>query len=94
MQTYKPGSVNISSDILCLLFIYVEHRCTTISAYPLKSNEQFSNSNLFGISTLRVYSALRITTQTGELLPHLFTITANKLEAVIFCSTFPITPEA
>ena len=50
--------------------------------------------DLFGLSPGGVYQATPIAQGTGELLPHLFTLTSLKADALsgryIFCGTFLI----
>ena len=44
--------------------------------YPRTSNGPLSNVLLFGLAPDGVYQAFPVTRETGELLPHLFTLTA------------------
>ena len=49
------------SEILsdgCLSFIWVIHRCITQAAYPPASDEQPSNTGIFGLATHKVYPCL------------------------------------
>ena len=46
------------------------------------------NVSLFGLAPDGVYQAFPVTRKTGELLPHLFTLTPKKSGRYIFCGTF------
>ena len=49
--------------------------CCLKRHYPRTSNGPLSNVLLFGLAPDRVYQAFPVTRETGELLPHLFTLT-------------------
>ena len=59
-------------------------------SYPAYAGER----NLFGLAPGGVYQATPIARGTGELLPHLFTLTSLKADALsgryFFCGTFLI----
>jgi len=64
---------------------------TGSSSQPESSDGPSLNAFLFDLAPDRVYQATAVTSDTGELLPHLFTVTsASKLAGglCLFCGTF------
>ena len=75
----KPGGDHSSRTT-----VYPPSRAT----YPEASDGPSSNASLFGLAPDGVYLASRVTTRTGELLPHLFTLTSALRRRFAFCGTF------
>ena len=93
-ENRKPGSVPRSS---CLQRVG-DHSSRTTVAGGLKqpdpgvSNGPFSNTPLFGLAPDGVYRAVDVTADTGELLPHPFTLTTPRQSPggrSTLCGTFP-----
>jgi|GEM_PF-1365616 hypothetical protein len=68
----KSGSYHLSSPDVAIGIYQPTH-----GAHRNESRAAISarRRHLFGLSTCKVYHAFEITFETGELLPHLFTIT-------------------
>jgi len=63
-----------------------------LSDLPGDSSGQLSGISLFGLAPGGVYLASAVTSGTGELLPHLFTLTPVNQGRFVFCGTFlPVT---
>jgi len=56
---------------------------------PESQAKRATSSLLFGLSPGGVYLAAAVAGSTGELLPHLFTLTTGKPVAVYFLWHFP-----
>ena len=97
-ENHKPGSVLFYS---CLKKSD-DHSSRTAVADSLKRpdpgalNGPFSSTPLFGLAPDGVYLAAAVTDDTGELLPHPFTLTRHSLGdggRSSLCGTFPgVTP--
>ena len=52
LQTYKPDSVPLAQ---WLSFIWPQHCCCDLAAYPSASDEQSSSADIRGITAPKVY---------------------------------------
>jgi len=89
-QIYKPSSVSSSGPPEKAMIIHLGQQLPVASSnLPGNFGRATLIVSLFGLAPDGVYQAFPVTRKTGELLPHLFTLTPKTIGAVYFLWHFP-----
>jgi len=89
-QIYKPSSVSSSGPPEKAMIIHLGQQLPVASSnLPGNFGRAALIVSLFGLAPNGVYQAFPVTRKTGELLPHLFTLTPKNIGAVYFLWHFP-----
>ena len=87
-QTCKPDPVPVTEERAVIIYLGPELPPASIDL-PESHTKRAVSPLLFGLSPGGVYQAISVAGNTGELLPHLFTLTIGKPVAVYFLWHFP-----